>query len=84
MHSDSNSPIYNYKLPAYDISKTALNGYAVHLAYELSPADWFAKHTAVSDEDFAKEPHRNRLNVLLSRTIHQSNHLGQLSLLKKK
>ena len=34
-HSDPNSPIYNYKLPAYDISKTALNGYAVHLAYEL-------------------------------------------------
>ena len=22
-------------MPAYDISKTALNGYAVHLAYEL-------------------------------------------------
>lgn len=35
LHSDPNSPIYNYKLPAYDISKTALNGYAVHLAYEL-------------------------------------------------
>lgn len=35
MHSDPNSPIYNYKLPAYDISKTALNGYVVHLAHEL-------------------------------------------------
>jgi NAD(P)-dependent dehydrogenase (short-subunit alcohol dehydrogenase family) len=34
-HSDPKSPIYNYKVPAYDISKTALNGYAVHLAYEL-------------------------------------------------
>jgi len=34
-HSDPASPIYNYKLPAYDISKTALNGYAVHLAHEL-------------------------------------------------
>ncbi|HEX3101915.1 MAG TPA: SDR family oxidoreductase [Pyrinomonadaceae bacterium] len=34
-HSDPKSPIYNYKLPAYDISKTALNGYAVHLAWEL-------------------------------------------------
>ena len=34
-HSDPKSPIYNYKLPAYDISKTALNGYAVHLAHEL-------------------------------------------------
>jgi NAD(P)-dependent dehydrogenase (short-subunit alcohol dehydrogenase family) len=35
LHSDPNSPIYDVKLPAYDISKTALNGYAVHLAYEL-------------------------------------------------
>lgn len=34
-HSDPKSPIYNYKVPAYDISKTALNAYAVHLAYEL-------------------------------------------------
>lgn len=51
---------------------------------ELSPDDWFKKHTSVSDEDFAKEPHRNRLNVLLSRTIHQSYHLGQISLLAKK
>ncbi len=35
LHSDPDSPIYNYKVPAYDISKTAINGYAVHLAYEL-------------------------------------------------
>lgn len=35
MHSDPNSEIYDYKVPAYNISKTALNGYAVHLAHEL-------------------------------------------------
>lgn len=35
LHSDPNSPIYNFKVPAYDISKTAINGYAVHLAHEL-------------------------------------------------
>lgn len=34
-HSDPSSPIYNFKVPAYNISKTALNGYAVHLAHEL-------------------------------------------------
>ena len=50
----------------------------------LSPDEWFAGHTAVSDEDFAREPHRNRLNVLISRTNHQSYHLGQLSLSAKK
>lgn len=35
LHSDPASPIYDWKVPAYDISKTAINGYAVHLAYEL-------------------------------------------------
>ncbi len=35
LHSDPGSPIYDYKVPAYNISKTALNGYAVHLAHEL-------------------------------------------------
>lgn len=44
--------------------------------------DWLQKHTAISDEDFVKEPHRNRLNVLLNRTSHLANHLGQLIFLK--
>ena len=35
MHSDPQSPIYNYKPVAYDLSKTALNAFAVHLAHEL-------------------------------------------------
>ena len=40
------------------------------------------KHTSISDEDFAKEPHRNRMSVVLSRTSHLAYHVGQLSLLK--
>ena len=48
----------------------------------LSTAEWFQKHTAVSEEDFLKEPHRNRLNVLISRTNHLAYHLGQLTFLK--
>lgn len=43
---------------------------------------WLDRHMAVSPEDFAKEPHRNRLNVLISRTNHMANHIGQLLLLK--
>jgi NAD(P)-dependent dehydrogenase (short-subunit alcohol dehydrogenase family) len=35
LHSDPTSEIYDWKVPAYDVSKTALNGYVVHLAYEL-------------------------------------------------
>ncbi len=49
------------------------------------PADeWFQKHSAVSAEDFEKEPHRNRLNVLVGRTNHLQYHIGQLALIKKK
>lgn len=42
--------------------------------------EWLQKHTAVSDEDFAKDPGRNRLAVVLSRTNHMSYHLGQIML----
>ena len=35
LHSDSQSPIYDYKVPAYNISKSALNAFTVDLAYEL-------------------------------------------------
>ena len=50
----------------------------------VSPDEWFAKHTSVSAEDFAKEPHRNKLNVLMNRTNHQSTHYDQLIYLKPK
>jgi len=48
----------------------------------LSEEQWFQRHNAVSEEDFQKEPHRNKLNVLLNRTNHLASHLGQLVLLK--
>jgi NAD(P)-dependent dehydrogenase (short-subunit alcohol dehydrogenase family) len=35
LHADPNSPIYNSKSFAYDASKTALNAFTVHLAWEL-------------------------------------------------
>jgi NAD(P)-dependent dehydrogenase (short-subunit alcohol dehydrogenase family) len=35
LHADPKSPIYDAKSFAYDASKTALNAYTVHLAYEL-------------------------------------------------
>jgi hypothetical protein len=49
---------------------------------QLTPEQWLAKHSAVSAEDFAKEPLRNRLAILLSRTNHLSYHLGQALLAK--
>jgi hypothetical protein len=52
-----------------------------HIA-ATKPAEWFQKHASISEEDFAKEPHRNRLNLLLSRASHFDYHLGQLIFLK--
>lgn len=43
---------------------------------------WFEKHTSVSEADFATQPHRNKLNVIISRTNHLDFHLGQLIFLK--
>jgi hypothetical protein len=48
----------------------------------LSANDWFEKHTAVSAEDFEKEPHRNKLNIIITRTTHLTYHTGQMVLLK--
>lgn len=54
------------------------------LMNKMQPDDWFAKHTSISEEDFAREPHRNKLNIVINRTNHMSNHLGQLIYLGKK
>jgi hypothetical protein len=51
---------------------------------QVSPEEWFNRHTAISEEDFAKEPHRNKLNIVINRTNHISYHLGQLVYLVKK
>ena len=48
----------------------------------LQPEQWFEKHTAVSAEDFSKEPHRNKLNIILTKTTNLTYHTGQLLLLK--
>jgi hypothetical protein len=61
---------------------TAVNDELKKHFNQLSSEDWLQKHNAVSKEDFVKEPHRNKLNVVLSRTNHLSYHQGQLTLLK--
>lgn len=48
----------------------------------MQSQDWFHKHTAVSEEDFLREPHRNKLNIIITRTTHLAYHTGQLNLLK--
>lgn len=48
----------------------------------FSNEDWFQRHTAATEEAFTIEPHRNKLNILISRTVHLAYHLGQMALLK--
>ena len=45
---------------------------------EMTAEEWLSKHTAMTDEDFAKEPGRNKMSVLLNRTGHVAYHLGQM------
>jgi len=61
-----------------DVNQTLLRHFN-----QLSVDEWFQKHAAVSDDDFEKEPYRNKLNVILNRTNHLANHLGQLIFLKQ-
>ena len=49
----------------------------------MNENDWLGRHTAVSEEDFKKEPHRNKLNVMLSRVAHKASHLGQIAMQEK-
>ncbi len=60
-----------------------INGKLLAGFESFSAADWLQKHASVSDEDFAKDPSRNRFSVLLSRTNHIGFHLGQTALIPK-
>ena len=61
---------------------TAVNQKLTAAFERFTPEDWVQKHTAVSDEDFAKDPTRNRIAVVMSRTNHASFHMGQAVLAK--
>jgi hypothetical protein len=61
---------------------TEINSKLTAALEHFTPADWLRKHAAVSDQDFATDPSRNRLAVVLSRTNHLSFHTGQIVLTK--
>jgi hypothetical protein len=74
------------EIPSVELVRNAwreVNGKLFEGFAGLSTADWLKKHTAVSEEDFLKEPLRNRLAILLSRTNHLAYHLGQTALRPK-
>ena len=57
------------------INQTLWEGFS-----KFSPADWVGRHTTVSEEEFKREPNRNKFAVLLGRTAHMSYHVGQAML----
>ena len=57
-----------------------VNGKLLSQFQNLSPDEWLLRHQAMSEEDYAKDPTRNRLAVLLNRTNHLSYHVGQVTL----
>jgi hypothetical protein len=61
-----------------EINESLWNGFS-----KLSALEWLQKHTAVSDEDFVREPHRNRFTILLGRTGHLAYHFGQAILAER-
>jgi hypothetical protein len=71
-------PVEEIKSAWDEVNGRLLTGFA-----SLSASEWLQKHTAVSEEEFAKDPLRNRFAVLLSRTNHLSFHLGQTALIPK-
>jgi DinB superfamily len=80
------SPDKASELPSIEVLRSAwleVNKKLNEGIARLSASDWVAKHSAVSEEDFAKDPLRNRLSILLSRTNHLSYHLGQTALFSK-
>jgi len=62
----------------------AVNDTMMEHMNRLSADEWFTRHANISEEDFPKEPHRDRLNVIVSRTSHLAYHRGQLALLEGK
>lgn len=50
---------------------------------QMSAEDWFSRHNSMTDEDLVKDPGRNKLSVLISRTNHVAYHLGQLVLARE-
>ena len=60
-----------------------VNGKLLSQFESLSADEWLLQHRAMSEEDYAKDPTRNRLAVLLSRTNHASYHLGQVMLARE-
>lgn len=81
-HSDRALPD-PLSVPVLKIRWTEVNSELTSALGQLTPTEWLGRHQDISDEDFAKDPGRNRLAVVMARTNHLSFHLGQMALAKR-
>jgi hypothetical protein len=65
----------SFKAASQEVNQKLWDGFL-----KFSTSDWARRHTAVSGEDFKREPHRSRFTVLLGRTAHLAYHVGQATL----
>ncbi|MGK2861087.1 MAG: DinB family protein [Chitinophagaceae bacterium] len=79
-HSGQDMPSIN-KLKSYWINVN--EKLSEHIS-RVPDNEWFSRHNNVSAADFANEPHRNKLNIIINRTSHTSYHLGQMAYLEIK
>lgn len=73
------------EMPSYAEIKVLYEDLHKNIAEQLEDypiEQWYQKHEAMTDDDFEKDPSRNKLNVLVSCISHLAYHLGQLRLLK--
>lgn len=62
-----------------NVNRTLANYFA-----SMPLSEWFEKNASISEEDFRRDPHCNKLNIVLTKTHHLVYHLGQLTLLNRK
>ncbi|HTE00262.1 MAG TPA: DinB family protein [Mucilaginibacter sp.] len=84
LHNPENSGIEKPGVAEIKEYWNNVNSRLLHKIAQMPVDEWFNRHTSVSAEDFAKEPHRNKLNIVINRTNHLSYHLGQMAYLDKK
>jgi len=90
LHADLDEPFLSQpdratpedRVPAADLRAawSEVNAKLTAAFEGLRPEEWLERHDSISPEDFVKEPLRNRLAVLLSRTNHAASHEGQMRL----
>ena len=73
------------EISAGDLRKmfTDVNAAVTNAIEAMPPADLLKRHDAITVEDFAKEPLRNRIAVFEIRTAHAMFHAGQIRLVTK-